>query len=128
MTTFDNRKLRWLLTVTLLLPAISVLAQNKKYSLQALADSARKYLPALLEKQALLKAADATVTDIRHSFLPKLKLSEQLNISSDNSLFGSYFGYGITPSTSAGVRDENNLQAAAGNIGILYGEYELVNF
>jgi len=128
MATFHRRKLCWLSVIALLLPVLSVLAQNKKYSLPSLTDSARRYLPALLEKKALLQAADASVTDTRHSFLPKLKFSEQINIGSDNSLAGSYFTYGIIPSTSAGVRDENNLQAATGNIGVIYGEYELVNF
>ncbi|MES1217750.1 MAG: TolC family protein [Bacteroidota bacterium] len=126
MTTFLNRKLCWI--AVLILPAISVFPQNKKYSLPSLTDSARQHLPALLEKQALLQAASATVTDTRHSFLPRLKFNDQVNIGSDNSMAGSYFTYGIIPSTSAGVRDENNLQAAAGNIGILYGEYELLNF
>ncbi|MBS1597241.1 MAG: TolC family protein [Bacteroidetes bacterium] len=128
MTTFENRKLYWLFITALLLPAFSVFAQNNKYSLRALTDSARSFLPSLLEKQYLMKAADATVTDTRHSFLPRLRFSEQVNIGSDNSLAGSYFTYGITPSTSAGVRDENNLQAVTGNVGILSGEYELVNF
>ena len=108
--------------------AFPISAQNKNYSLAALADSAKTYLPSLLEKQALVKATHAAVNDTKHSFLPKLKLSEQLNIGSDNSLAGSYFTYGIIPSTSAGIRDENNLQPVTGNLGVLYGEYELVNF
>lgn len=128
MTTFNYRKLCVPLVIALLLPAFSVHAQDKKYSLRALTDSAKVYLPSLLEKQALVSAADATVTDTRHNFLPRLRLSEQVNIGTDNSLAGSYFTYGITPSTSAGVREDNTLQAASGNLGIVYGEYELVNF
>jgi len=109
-------------------PAVHLHAQDKKYSLHALTDSARSFAPSLLEKQSLLKAADATVRDTRNSFLPSLKLSEQVNLGTDNSLAGSYFTYGITPSTSAGVRSENDLQAATGNFGILSGQYELYNF
>ncbi len=128
MTTFERSKLCCVPVILLMITVSSVSAQNKNYTLPALADSARKYLPSLMEKQALLQAANASVTDTKHSFLPKLKFSEQLNIGSDNSLAGSYFTYGITPSTSAGVRNENNLQPATGNIGVLYGEYELINF
>ena len=128
MTTFYKWKLCFVSVIIPVLTSVSVSAQYKNYSLAALADSAKKHLPLLIEKQALLQAANATVTDTKHSFLPRLKLSEQVNVGSDNSLAGSYFTYGITPSTSAGVRDENNLQPATGNIGVLYSEYELFNF
>ncbi|MBS1608717.1 MAG: TolC family protein, partial [Bacteroidetes bacterium] len=128
MTTFERWKLCYVSVMLLATATVTVSAQDKSYSLAALTDSAKKYMPSLMERQALLKAADAGITDIRHSFLPKLRFSEQVNIGSDNSLAGSYFTYGVTPSTSAGVRDENNLQPATGNIGVLYGEYELVNF
>lgn len=98
------------------------------YNLQQLADSAAKNLPVIRQKQALVNSARAVIADTRHSFLPQVKFSEQLNLGSDNSLAGTYFTYGITPSTSAGVRADNSLQAAAANLGVLYGEYELVNF
>ncbi|MGC4038557.1 MAG: TolC family protein [Chitinophagaceae bacterium] len=128
MTTFPGWKLCCISVLLTIVSADPVCAQGKDYSLAALTDSARKYMPAILEKQALSQAADAAIMDTRHSFLPKLRISEQVNIGSDNSLAGSYFTYGITPSTSAGVREENNLQPATGNIGVLYSEYELFNF
>lgn len=130
MTTFNKRKLRFVsgMVSALLITSVLVSAQEKNYSLPALTDSAKKYLPSLVERQALLQAANAAVTDTKHSFLPRLRISEQVNIASDNSLAGAYFTYGITPSASAGVRNENTLQPATGNIGVLYGEYELFNF
>lgn len=103
-------------------------AQPKNYSLAELMDSARKFLPAFQEKDALIHASEAQLTDTRHSFLPKAKVAEQVNIGSDNSLAGPYFSYGIIPSVSAGVRADNKLQAATGNMAILYSEYELYNF
>ena len=86
------------------------------------------YYPSIQQKRALLNSAKAYSTETKHSFLPQLRLSEQLNIGSDNSLAGSYLPIGITPSTSAGIRDQNTLQAAVGNLGVLYGEFALVNF
>ncbi|MBC7686687.1 MAG: TolC family protein [Aquabacterium sp.] len=112
----------------LLVPALSLFSQTKKYSLASLADSAQNYLPVLMQKKALANAATASVTDTRHSFLPQLKFSEQLNIGSANSLEGSYFTFGITPSTSGSIRGENNSKPATGNIAVLYSEYELENF
>jgi len=118
---------RLLLGIILLFPAI-LFAQQKTISLPSLINQAKNYLPLLKQKQAFVDASKAQITDTKHSFLPQLKLSEQLNLGSDNSIGGSYFPFGITPSTSGGVRGDNNFQPATGNVGVLYGEYELVNF
>jgi len=127
MATFYQRKCIIVIGIYLLMPAFSAMAQQQ-YSLQNLIDASKNYLPVLKQKQALVSSARASVTDVKHSFLPQVKLGEQLNIGSDNSLAGSYFTFGITPSASAGVRADNNLQAATGNLAVLYSEYELANF
>lgn len=128
MTAFCKRKCWMLLAIGLIMPALSLFAQQKIYRLQDLIDSAGRYLPVLQQKTALVNAANAAITDTKHSFLPQLKFSEQLLAGSDNSLAGSFFTFGMTPSTSAGVRNENNTAIATGNIAVLYSEYELVNF
>jgi len=127
MATFHPRKCIVVMGICLLIPTLSLLAQQQ-YNLQKLVEASKNYLPVLQQKQALINSAKASVTDVKHSFLPQVKMSEQLNIGSDNSLAGSYFTFGITPSTSAGVRADNSLQAATGNLAIVYSEYELVNF
>jgi|SRR5450432_1623074 outer membrane protein TolC len=128
MVTFFTRKNCWLLGMVLFMPAGIIIAQQKTYQLNELVSAAKNNLPILREKQALVNGAKSIVTDTRHSFLPQLKLSDQINIGTDNSLAGSYLPIGITPSSSAGVRADNIYQPATGNIGALYGEYELVNF
>lgn len=101
---------------------------QQRYSLQSLIDSSKRYLPLLKQKQALVQASTAVITETRHSFLPSLKASEQLNIASNNSLAGSLFTFGITPSSSGGIRAENTMQPATANVAVVYSEYELVNF
>lgn len=128
MGSFYKRKYSLILSISLLLSSFSVYAQNKIYTLSELTESAKSYLPSLMQKRALVNSAKAFVTDTRHSFLPQLKVSDQINIASDNSLEGSYLPLGITPSTSGGIRNSNNGQAATGNIAVLYSEYELMNF
>jgi outer membrane protein TolC len=96
--------------------------------LEKLVNAANTNLPKLKENAAFVNASEAVVTEVRHSFLPQIRLSEQLNLGTDNSLSGSYYTFGITPSTSAGVRPENDAQAASGNLGVLYAEYEFFNF
>ncbi len=106
----------------------SVLSQNTFMSLTALNDSADHYLPRVLQKKALVNSSSAAITEARHQFLPAMRFNDQVNIGSDNSTAGSYFPYSIVPSTSAGVRAANDYQAASGNIAMLYGEYDLIDF
>ena len=127
MATFYQRRCILFVGIFLFIgmhPAVS----QKIFGLQNLIDASKNYLPSLKQKQSLLNAAKANSKDVKHSFLPQVKLSEQLNLGSDNSMAGSLFTLGVTPSTSGGVRADNNLQAATGNIAVAYSEYELVNF
>lgn len=127
MTSFYAGKYVQLLVLSLLCPFFSVFAQ-KQYRLQDLTEAAARHLPVLQQKQFLVNSAKASVTDVRHSFLPQLRASEQLNLATDNSIAGSVFPFSPVPSSSGGVRVDNNGQLATGNIASLYGEYELVNF
>src|SRR5450432_4435555 len=115
-------------TIIFLLSSVSVFSQKPFLSLSALNDSADHYLPRLLEKKALLNSASAYITETRNLFLPAFRFNDQVNIGSDNSTAGSYFSYGIIPSTSSGVRVANDYQAVSGNLAVLYGEYDLVDF
>jgi outer membrane protein TolC len=127
MVKTPGRKIPVLFGIFLIIPVFSIFSQ-KTYSLQDLVDSASHYYPQLFQKQALLNGARASVTETRNAFLPLLRINDQLNISTDNSLPGSYLSYGIVPSTSSGVRSTNNGDVASGNIAILYGQYDLVDF
>lgn len=113
----------------LLLFAVPVCAQkNTIHSLQDLTDSLQHFMPVLMQKEAMVKSARAGVTDAKNSFLPKLMMTEELSLSSSNSVPGSFLPMGPVPSVSGSIRAANDLQPATGNIASLYGEYELVNF
>jgi outer membrane protein TolC len=103
-------------------------AQQKNYSLSDFVDSAEHHMPVLFQKEALINAAKAGVTDARHSFLPTAFVADELNLGTDNSIPGSYLSYGIIPSTSSGVRTSNDYQSAVGNIAIFQSQYELIDF
>lgn len=128
MDTFCIRKCCIVAGIFMLCPALSLLAQDKTYSLPSLVDAAKNYLPSLMQKRALVNSAEAMLADTRHSFLPQIKASEQVNIGTANSMTGSYLPIGYMPSTSAAVRGDNTGQVATGNIAALYSEYELFNF
>lgn len=127
MTTFWFRKLP-LLLAQLSITGLSLSAQEKKYTLSELVDTAKIHFPQLLRKNAQLDFAKAAVTDTKHQFLPVLKTTAELTAGTDNSLAGSYFTFGMIPSTSAGVRAQNNTQLATGNIAALNAQYDLATF
>ncbi len=110
----------------IMLAAIQAKVCAQGYSLQALTDSAAHHLPAILQKQALVNSARANITDARHTALPSLKLQDQVILSTANGAAGTYFPGAI--STSGAIRNANIYQPATGNIGMVYGEYELLNF
>lgn len=127
---FSCFKSKWikLCTIAILFPTTLTLGQSQTYSLSSLIDSAQKYLPVLRQKRAIVDAAKLNIVDTRHSFLPQLRFGEQLDLGSANSVAGSFFGFGITPSTSGGIRADNTLQTVASNVAVLYSEYELIDF
>lgn len=128
MISFCTGKLRRAIGVLLMLPALSAFAQQKRYSLKDFVDSAQRHLPVLLQKQALVEAAKAGVTDARHAFLPTSYIGDEVTAGTDNSIPGSYISFGIIPSSSSGVRSSNLYQSALGNIGFFYNQYELLDF
>ena len=91
-------------------------------------DSAIKNYPGLQAKQMYVKSGEKLVVDAKHQQLPSLKLHDQIDIGTDNSIGGSYFPMGIVPSSSGGIRTDNNGDAATGNLGVVYSEYDLFTF
>jgi len=128
MISFCTGKFRRAISILLCLPALSAISQQKKYTLKDFVDSAQHHLPALLQKQALIEAAKAGVTDAKHAFLPTSYIGDELTAGTDNSIPGSYISFGIIPSSSSGVRSANIYQSALGNIGFFYNQYELLDF
>jgi|SRR5579871_675341 len=122
-------KAAWLLlSISVMFIAVANAQQQKKYSLSDFVDSAEHHMPILLQKQALVDASKAGITDARHSFLPNAFIADELTLGTDNSIPGSYLSYGIIPSTSSGVRPANDYQSAVGNIAIFQSQYELLDF
>ncbi|HEY4935729.1 MAG TPA: TolC family protein, partial [Puia sp.] len=127
MIHISNGKYFHLIIFSLLLPVCCVFGQ-KQYSLSSLTDSALRNLPQLMEKKALINSRQAVVKDVRHQFIPFLRANAQADVGSDNSLPGSYYAFGIIPSTSSGISNQNNGQAAMTSVAAVYGEYTFLDF
>lgn len=128
MASFFSRKCIAFMLAISILYCRPLQAQKNTYTLQDLTNASEQNLPLFKQQQSLINSAQANVVDIKHSFLPQLKISDQLMVGSDNSIPGSYLPITQVPSVSSGNRNVNNSNPASGNIAVLYGEYELVNF
>ena len=110
--------------------ACPVLSQKTTiYSLAELIDSAKRHLPLLLQKQALVESAQAGVTEAKHAFLPQLNAVEELSIGSANDVTGPYLSVpGLIHPIAGSINAASNYQAVTGNMASLYGQYDLVTF
>jgi outer membrane protein TolC len=116
-----------LFLIALLIPISGIFGQ-KPYSLSSLTDSALRNLPLLMEKKAIINSGQSAVKDTRHQFIPFLRANAQVNMGTDNSLPGSYYTFGIIPSTSSGISNQNNGQTALGSLATVYGQYTVLDF
>jgi len=127
MVVLLKRKLYWLFILSISFQTIHA-QQKEQYNLSTLIDAAVKYYPLIMQKQALVNSAQANVTDIKHSFLPSLNVSDEIVMASANQLPGTALPIEILPSVSGGTRAANNWQATSTNMGVLYSEYLLADF
>ena len=97
-------------------------------SLSHAVDLALVHYPSVQSRQAQVNAGRAVLEETRHAWLPSLKLHEQLDAGTDNSLNSAYFPVGIIPSASGGRRPDNNSSVATGNIAAIAGDWEIYNF
>jgi outer membrane protein TolC len=128
MVVVCNKATRALIFISTLLAQALCAQQKQNYRLSDFLDSAKRHLPQILQKKAILNASKAGITDTRHAYLPNVYVADQLNMGTDNAVPGSYLSYGIIPSSSNGIHTSNDYQSAVGNIAIFQSEYELLDF
>jgi outer membrane protein TolC len=112
------------------MPVCPAFAQKRTiYSLAQLVDSASRHLPVLLQKEALVRSAQAGISEAKHAYLPKVNVQEQLSVGSANDLAGPFLPVpGVLHSIAGSITGASDYQAVTGNLASVYGEYELVNF
>src|ERR1041385_7320647 len=108
--------------IILFLPIIAfanfLCGQSSKYiSLKDALELAEKNYPHLKAKDWNIRSAQENLTSTKESvFIPALKLHEQVDYATSNSVQGTYFSYGI--STSGGIGTTNNLNPIYGSISV----------
>ncbi len=107
---------------------IAVQARAQHISLKQLLQQVNQNAPALLSDSAAILVRRSQATETQSNWLPNLKLNYQADIGTNNNDAGPYFGFGIIPSNSRGVRVANNTTAVSANIGVAALDWEIYNF
>lgn len=116
-----------LFVVFLLLFSIAANAQQP-VSLKQLLIQVDKSAPTLITDSSAIRVRQAQAAEVRNNWLPNLRLNYQADIGTNNNVAGPYFGFGIIPSDSRGVRTESNTTAVSANVGVAALDWEIYNF
>ncbi|GAC1301632.1 MAG: hypothetical protein NVSMB24_04810 [Mucilaginibacter sp.] len=116
--------------------ATSLLIASHTYAQQIQSPVKLKYLlakvnekaPSLITDSASILIKQAQAAEVHSNWLPNLKLNYQADIGTNNNVTGPYFGFGIVPSNSRGVRPQSNTTAASANVGVAALDWEIYNF
>ncbi|MDN3579850.1 TolC family protein [Mucilaginibacter flavus] len=121
---------RSILAVVALFTAVNAFAQqnNPPVTLKTLLNQVNANAPVLITDSAAIGIRKAQAAETRSSWLPNLKLNYQADIGTNNNVAGPYFGFGIIPSDSRGVRTQSNTTAVSANVGIAALDWEVYNF
>ncbi|WP_255547615.1 TolC family protein [Mucilaginibacter sp. dw_454] len=102
--------------------------QSPPLGLKALLTTVGQKAPALLTDSAAISTKLAQANEVRSNWLPNLKLNYQADVGTNNNTAGPYFGFGVVPSNTSGVRNQSNTSAALVNLGVAALDWEAYNF
>ncbi|WDF80153.1 TolC family protein [Mucilaginibacter sp. KACC 22773] len=116
--------------LTGLLISLNTFAQQNITSigLKTLLNQVNANAPTLITDSAAIGIRQAQAAETHSNWLPNLKLNYQADIGTNNNVAGPYFGFGIIPSDSRGVRTTNNTTAVSANVGVAALDWEVYNF
>lgn len=112
----------------LLSATITNAQQSTPITLKELLNQVNLKAPALLTDSAAILIRQSQAAETRSSWLPNLKLNYQADIGTSNNTTGPYFGFGIVPSSSGGIRNTSITTAVGDNLGIAALDWEIYNF
>ena len=84
--------------------------------------------PAIKQRQAEVALGKAHINTVNAYRLPSLKVMDEINAGTSNSLPGDYFPLGSIPSTSGSIRSTNKYDVTSGNIALSYLDWPLYTF
>lgn len=107
--------------------AVTLKAQQP-VTLKQLLVSVDHNAPALLTDSTAISVRQSQAAEVQNRWLPNLRLNYQADIGTNNNVAGPYFGFGIIPSDTRGVRTTSNTTAVSANVGVAALDWEIYNF
>lgn len=107
---------------------LSAQEQSTTLPLSALLSGVSEKAPSLIADSSAIAIRKSMANDTKYNWLPNLNLDYQADMGTNNNVSGSYFGFGVVPSNSGGVRTTNLSNAALSNLGVAALDWEIYNF
>ncbi|WP_116788474.1 TolC family protein [Flavobacterium psychrotrophum] len=101
---------------------------QEQIALKDLLDNVYSKAPGLISGSASVAIVESQANETRASWMPNLHLNYQADLGTNNNTAGPYFGFGIIPSNTRGVRTESNTSPVLTNLGIVALDWEVYNF
>ena len=116
--------------VVLMAAASNASAQQTPGSitLKQLLQQVSQKAPSLISDSAAVQVRKAQAAETRNNWLPNLRLNYQADIGTNNNDAGPYFGFGMVPSDTRGVRNSSVTTAASATLGVAALDWEVYNF
>lgn len=121
-----NSLFQIILIAFLLMVSATPASAQKVLKLKDALDTAEKNYPELKAKAYFTKAAEDNLKETRREHIPMLKLQEQMNYATANSVTGTYFTNGV--SVSGGILPQNYNDASFGSISLAFFEWPVFTF
>jgi outer membrane protein TolC len=100
----------------------------QKLSLYEAVNKSVTNYPLIKQRISETEASKAHIKTVNGYRIPSLKLLEEVNMGTANSLPGGYFTFGIIPSVSGSITSQENTNNASGNFAVSYLEWPFYTF
>jgi adhesin transport system outer membrane protein len=122
------KKLSGVIGLVLLTQILTAQVHDRSLSVADLVSSVTLKAPSLIADSAAVSIRQALAKETKYNWLPNIKVNYQADLGTNNNVPGAYFGFGIVPSNTGGVRAENNPSNAISNLGVATLDWEIYNF
>jgi adhesin transport system outer membrane protein len=122
------KKLSSVIGLVLLTQMLSAQVHDRTLSVADLVSSVTSKAPSLIADSAAVRIRQSLAKETKYNWLPSIKLNYQADLGTNNNVPGAYFGFGIVPSNTGGVRPANDPSNAISNLGVATLDWEICNF
>lgn len=121
-------KLSGVIGLVFLTEMLSAQEHDHKLSVAELVSSVTSKAPSLIADSSAISIRQGIAQETKYNWLPSIKVNYQTDLGTNNNVPGAYFGFGIVPSNTGGVRASNDPSNAISNLGIATLDWEIYNF